>query len=159
MALAVRQIGPDDWRDWRGARLEALRVAPESFGTRLADVVDAEDAWRSRIDAADGCFLATIDGAVVGMVAADPAEDGLSLQSMFVTERARGHGVGRALVDAVVHHADGRPVHLCVVEGNTRARTVYERAGFRHDGAEADADRHLHLDYIPDSEEPHHHAR
>lgn len=153
MVLAVRQIGPDDWRDWRAVRLQALRDDPEFFGTRLSDVDDRESAWRARIEAADACFLAVLDGSTCGMVAADPTPEGLRLQAMFVTGQAREHGVGQALIDSVVKHAGDRPLHLCVVEDNPQASSVYERAGFLHDGAEPDADGHLFMHYVSRSQQ------
>jgi len=153
MGLAVRHIGPDDWREWRTVRLQALRDDPESFGTRLQDVDDRESAWRSRITAAEACFLAILDGSACGMVAVDHLPQGLRLQSIFVSGQARGHGVGRALIEAVVNHAGDRPLHLCIVEGNSAARSVYERIGFRHDGADVDADGHLFMHYISGTEQ------
>ncbi len=55
------------------------------------------------------------------------------VDGIFVDERARGQGVGSALVEEIKHRArqDGRKaVRLEVAERNTRARALYERHGF-----------------------------
>jgi GNAT superfamily N-acetyltransferase len=52
---------------------------------------------------------------------------------MFVLPEARGHGVGEALIAAVLDWAGARnatSVHLWVTETNKPARLLYERCGF-----------------------------
>lgn len=62
------------------------------------------------------------------------------LFGMAVRPEARGRGVGRALVEAVVAHARARPgthvVTLTVTEGNAPAERLYAACGFRAFGTE-----------------------
>jgi len=56
------------------------------------------------------------------------------MDGIFVAPEARGQGVGTGLLDAVAAEAQRRgyaEVRLDVVEGNDRARALYEREGFR----------------------------
>ena len=56
---------------------------------------------------------------------------------MFVRPRARGRGVGEALIAAVLDWARARnatSVHLWVTEINKPARLLYERCGFSPTG-------------------------
>ena len=56
------------------------------------------------------------------------------MDGIVVTEEARGQGVGTALLDAVSTLARDRgypEVRLDVIDGNPRARALYERVGFR----------------------------
>ncbi|MDJ0946223.1 MAG: GNAT family N-acetyltransferase [Kiloniellales bacterium] len=72
-------------------------------------------------------------GFVLGRVAAEEAE----LLTLGVRPAARGLGVGRALVDAMVFRSaalGARKVFLEVAEDNTAARTLYLSAGFREVG-------------------------
>ena len=65
----------------------------------------------------------------------------LLMDGIFVDEAARGKGVGTALLDAIVAHADGAGCHevrLDVIDTNPRARALYERQGFEPSG-EVDA--------------------
>jgi ribosomal protein S18 acetylase RimI-like enzyme len=59
---------------------------------------------------------------------------------MYVTPEARGSGAGRALLAAVLKHAEGRPgllrVNLTVTEGNAPAVHLYQSAGFEGYGVE-----------------------
>src|ERR1019366_4890556 len=61
----------------------------------------------------------------------------VELVSMWVRPQARGHGVGAALIAAVIDWAkvsDATAVHLWVNEANTRARLLYQRCGFAPTG-------------------------
>ena len=62
------------------------------------------------------------------------------LEDLFVTDEARGTGVGRALIEAAFERARGRGcrrIQLDVAEDNRRAIDVYRAAGF---GTEPGAD-------------------
>lgn len=61
------------------------------------------------------------------------------LAALYVDPCVGASGVGRALLDHALGalHEDGRDdITLWVFAANTRARHLYERAGFRPDGAE-----------------------
>lgn len=154
--LEVRRIGAEDWSDWREMRLRALAESPDAFGSRLEEVDDRECSWRSRIDAADACFLAYAGDVAVAMVAADPTSDGIALQSMFVAAEARRHGVGRRLIDAVVTVAGHRPLVLGVVAANLPAVRAYQCAGFTHDDTVSGIDCELTMRFVPPTQENHH---
>lgn len=67
------------------------------------------------------------------------AEGQLLMDGIFVDARARGQGVGRALLDAVCQTAQARgcaEVRLDVIDTNPRARALYEREGFMAQGQE-----------------------
>jgi GNAT superfamily N-acetyltransferase len=136
--VLVRETVMDDWRALRDIRLEALRDEPTAFGTRYEEeALRAEAHWRHRI-ARGGTFLAYIPevsaSEPVGLIGGYQQDPGtVELISMFVRPRARGHGVGEALVAAVVRWARARnaaTVHLWVTETNAHARALYQRCGF-----------------------------
>jgi GNAT superfamily N-acetyltransferase len=143
--LKLRELGPDEWRDFRDLRLQALTEAPYAFGSRLTDWQDAaEERWRGRLSAVAYNVIAEFDGRPAGMAGGslegdDPAE----LISMWVAPFARGRGVGSALIDAVAEWAAGvRPgeLRLQVVDGNEHAIRMYERNGFVDRGVVAGTD-------------------
>ena len=141
MAL-VRETGMDDWPALREIRLAALRDAPDAFASTYPreETLD-EAAWRARI-ARGGCFLAYVPeisaSEPVGLAGGYEAEPGtVGLISMWVRPQARGHGVGEALIAAVLDWAQARharSVHLWVTETNQPARGLYERCGFKPTG-------------------------
>jgi GNAT superfamily N-acetyltransferase len=136
--VLVRETAMGDWRALRDIRLTALRDAPDAFGSTYAEQAVFEEAdWRRRI-AGGGTFLAYIPevnaSEPVGLIGGYQEEPGvIELVSMFVRPRARGRGVGEALIAAVIGWAAGRnagSVHLWVTETNKHACLLYERCGF-----------------------------
>ncbi len=98
------------------------------------------DAWtpenvRAELAGGSGTDVVALDdtGEVAGFVRYQP-ESGY-LASLYVAPDAGGRGVGRALLAYALDAMPGRDVVLWVFEANDRARTLYERAGFRPDGA------------------------
>ena len=134
--VLVREAVSADWQALRDIRLEALRDVPSAFGSTYQGEAGRPAAhWRDRI-ARGGTFLAYLPGTsdpagLIGGYSEDPQT--VSLVSMYVRPRARGRGVGDALVATVVNWADQKnatTVHLWVTETNAAARALYERCGF-----------------------------
>jgi GNAT superfamily N-acetyltransferase len=136
--VLVRETVVGDWQALRDIRLEALRDAPTAFGsTYEREAPRGEADWRNWISRG-GTFL----GYLPDLGAPEPAgligcyqEDPLTVElvSMYVRPRARGRGVGEALVATVVNRAgktSATTVHLWVTETNAPARALYERCGF-----------------------------
>jgi ribosomal protein S18 acetylase RimI-like enzyme len=135
--VELRVLTPDEWRDWRVLRLEALTEAPYAFSSMLEEWADApEERWRARLDPEGSQhLLAFDDGRPVGMAtgvlgdAGEPAH----LFSMYVGPAARGTTLAGELIDAIERWATdhGSPA-LCldVRADNARAVRVYERKGF-----------------------------
>jgi RimJ/RimL family protein N-acetyltransferase len=90
------------------------------------------------------------DGALVGVAGLGRQRTRKSrhrggVWGMYVAPEARGRGVGRALLDALIAHArtvDGlHRLELGVEATNTAARELYLRAGFTPYGVQPDAYR------------------
>jgi len=88
-------------------------------------------------------FVADHDGEWIGLATGlandpdDPNDPRPVLVGMFVAPAARGHGVGRALVEAVVAWTrDRRAKALClwVTSTNDSAIALYTKCGFRRTG-------------------------
>lgn len=127
---------PDDWERWRTIRLRSLQQDPDAFGSsHTREVAHTEDEWRARLGFR-ASVLAEVDGVDVGLGAGFSDAPGmLMVVAMWTEPRARGRGVGRAVLEHVVGvaHARGLQAHLWIVEGN-RAQHLYESAGFVPDG-------------------------
>ena len=135
--VLVRATVLDDWQAMRDIRLEGLRDAPDAFGSTYArDAAFGPAEWHRRATR-DGSFFAFIPELAepAGLAGGyeEEAPGVVELISMFVRPQARGHGVGEALVDAVVAWAKDKgaaSVHLWVTESNKPAIRLYERCGF-----------------------------
>ena len=146
--VQLQVLTPDDWPVWRELRHRALGEAPYAFGSVLADWQgegDREERWRGRLADVAHNVVARVAGEAVGMASGTaPDSDGVvELISMWVSPRARGLGVGDALVGEVVRwaRAGGAAVlALDVVETNAAAIGLYERHGFAAVGPVEDPD-------------------
>jgi ribosomal protein S18 acetylase RimI-like enzyme len=145
--MRVELFGEDDWVVFREIRLRSLLDSPDAFGsTNGEESSQTERGWR---DWAAGRWRGGTAQAFAGLGAAGDvvgtatgaefdAEPGLGrLYAMWVAPDARGAGIGRALVDAVVEWTRARGctrLVLSVTETNEGARRFYERCGFADTG-------------------------
>ena len=136
--VVVRAATMEEWQVLRDIRLDALRDAPNAFGSTYAEQVASVEAdWRRRLSRG-GTFFAYVPEVngdePTGLVGAFQGNPGtVELVSLWVRPHARGLGVGEALVAAVVDWArarNARSVHLWLTETNRHARILYERCGF-----------------------------
>ena len=142
-AVEVRQARAGDWRELRELRLRALADAPGAFASTLErDAAIPEAEWRRRAGGGPTSvsFIARQGDAGIGMAAvvAEPGVPGrMQLVGMWVDPAHRRGGVAWALLGLAVRWArrrQARELTLWVVEGNTAARALYQRAGFRPTG-------------------------
>jgi DNA-binding MarR family transcriptional regulator/GNAT superfamily N-acetyltransferase len=148
-----------------------IRYAAEYGWDRSIEGIAAQiaaDFLRSHDPAREACWMAEVDGTVVGSVycvreatasehrseeragsgaSAEPSNehrdaDTARLRLLMVTPEARGHGVGRRLVEECVRFARAagyRRMKLWTHEELTAARRIYAKVGFTLDSSE----RHL----------------
>jgi GNAT superfamily N-acetyltransferase len=150
--IAVRAAVPSDAPQMAALHVRAWRatyagILPDGFLAGLK-AADREAMWRRSLTVPELApaerviLVAEADGALLGLAAAGHArgddELGLGeLYSIHVDPPAWGQGVGRALLAAAMTWLDARFAAsiLWVVDGNRRARALYERTGWTPDGA------------------------
>jgi len=94
----------------------------------------------SDLAAVYGLFGALWRVLLLGLLERDTEDRRFLVDGIFVAENARGQGVGSRLLDAIAQEAALRgygEVRLDVVEGNDRARALYERSGFHAVGTQS----------------------
>jgi GNAT superfamily N-acetyltransferase len=131
-------VTSEGWEQVRDVRLRALADAPFAFGSRLEEEQDRPEAfWRSRLESqAAATFLANRGHETVGLVRTFVEPEDITsakLVSMWVAPPARGEGIGRRLVAAVIRWArdhNATSIELWVTETNASARGLYESCGF-----------------------------
>jgi GNAT superfamily N-acetyltransferase len=123
----------DAWAPlWDGYNAFYERVGPTAVSAEQTDLT-----WARFLDASEPmhALVAELDGRVVGMTHylfhrnTTMANDICYLQDLFTAPAARGHGVGRALIEAVsaAARAAGSPrVYWLTHETNTTARALYD---------------------------------
>jgi ribosomal protein S18 acetylase RimI-like enzyme len=139
----IRRLTPADAWVYRAIRLDGLKHHPEAFGSTFDAEAVKPLAWfidRLGQSTVFGAFRHTETLGVAGFAVRSgekEAHKGL-LWGMYVRPQARGTGVARRLVEAVIESA--RPcvelLQLSVVVGNERARRLYAGLGFVEYGIE-----------------------
>ena len=116
--------------------MAAVFVAAWRGGYRGIVPDDVIDAWtveraREELDGRDALDVDIVTDEVDGFVRYRPGY----IASLYVHPAAAGRGVGTALLRHALADIGDTPVRLWVFEANARARSLYERDGFRPDGA------------------------
>ena len=147
--ISIRQLTPGDAALYRSVRLAGLKESPEAFGSTFQAEFTKPLAWF--FDRVSNCevFGAFLDAEILGIAGfavrneEKEAHKGL-LWGMYVRPSARGAGVARRLVEAVIAHARPRVelIQLSVVVGNEQARRLYARLGFVEYGIEKKSLKH-----------------
>ncbi|AOI50134.1 putative acetyltransferase [Burkholderia oklahomensis] len=136
-AVEVRRLSASLAADYRAIRLAALQDMPDAFGSTYdVEVARPLTAFAERL-AGTIVFGAYVGGRIAGMAGFKRLDGAKArhkgfLWGMYVAPDARRHGVGAALLDAVLAAAAEavEQVTLAVVDGNGAARAFYERHGF-----------------------------
>jgi dTDP-4-amino-4,6-dideoxy-D-galactose acyltransferase len=139
----VRMAGPDD-----SDRVLELSVALARFSRFAQDrrfpsdrIEEMYRTWALN-DLQHGDVIVGNDGG--GVVALSRRAQALAVDLVYVEDSARGAGLARALLDAVIATAGGDVVTVATDVRNVQAVRLYESAGFR--ARSLDAILHLWLD-------------
>jgi putative acetyltransferase len=141
----VRAARPRDARACLAVTWEATNERPRTLMTSPEEFWSVR-AWRThRQDwGPDGVWLvAEVDGSVVASLGCErgrrPRERHLCEFGVTVGRAHRGIGVGRALLQTLeiwAREVGVEKIMLRVFDGNTRARTLYEKMGYVTEGVE-----------------------
>jgi GNAT superfamily N-acetyltransferase len=135
--MIVRPLDAGDWDAWAPLWRGYLRFYRARMGDDIGRIA-FERLTGPREDMAG--FVAEAEGALIGFVnlvthASTWTPAGVCyLQDLFVDGAARGHGAGRALIEAVYHFADERGlggVYWHTQEFNADARALYDTLAAR----------------------------
>jgi GNAT superfamily N-acetyltransferase len=137
--MEIVHLGPGEGERLREVRLRALQDTPDAFGSSYAREIEfPPQKWAERLADQDArWWVATRDGADLGLVCVRLEEGAAHLLSMWVAPEARKDGVGSRLVDAAVEWArttGAEEIGLWAVDRNHAARALYARKGFTPSG-------------------------
>src|SRR5271170_8063221 len=114
-----------------------------------ADLMASSEPWTTLNVSKEKClivcrdpeyllYIAHADGRPSGFIILHP--HGLAgspyIKSIAVEERARSHGIGRAMIEFSenLFRSESKHIFLCVSSFNARAQLLYERLGFQKVG-------------------------
>jgi GNAT superfamily N-acetyltransferase len=131
--VLIRPVGEDERAAW-----EPLWQGYLTFYKTTLPPENTEAAWKRFHDPDEPMFLlgAYVDGKLTGIVqylfhrSTWTPGNYCYLQDLFVSESGRGHGVGRALIEAVYENAKqagASRVHWLTQTTNAQARILYDQ--------------------------------
>ena len=144
----IRCLEPGDADALIALRRQALSEEPLAFGASLDDdpTLSADRLRASLADAGRFAIVGAFDAeALVGMAGLFrmekvKARHRAMIWGMYVTQAARGRGIGAAILRGAIDRARSWPgilqVHLSVTETSEEAGRLYRSMGFRQWGVE-----------------------
>jgi GNAT superfamily N-acetyltransferase len=132
-SIVIRPVGADERAAWEPLWNGYLAFYRATLAAGASDI-----AWQRFHDPGEPMFLlgAYVDGKLTGIVqylfhrSTWTPGNYCYLQDLFVSESARGRGVGRALIEAVYDKAKAAGasrVHWLTQTGNSQARILYDQ--------------------------------
>ena len=133
MSATIRPVASSDEAAWRELFLAYGEFYETHFNT---DTLDGVWGWLMSDDHPERCFVAEVEGSVVGFAHLQRQVDtfragtGWFLDDLFVHPHHRGHGIARALIDALTAFAaahGGGELRWITASDNHTAQALYDR--------------------------------
>ena len=133
--MTIRELEETDWPS-------VAAIFEEGIATGLATFESAAPDWPAWDDShlpGKLRLVAEEDGEVVGFAALSPVSSrdayrGVAENSVYVSERARGRGLGSALLNELVRRSEEAgiwTIQTSIFPENLPSLAVHQRAGFR----------------------------
>jgi L-amino acid N-acyltransferase YncA len=133
-SVAIDRMLPDDWEEVRRIYLEGIATGNATFEIQAPDWPkwDAAHRREPRLVARDG-------GRLLGWASLSPVSNrcvygGVAEVSVYVGEDARGRGVGRALLEALVRQSEETGIWTLqagIFPENEASVAIHKKCGFR----------------------------
>ncbi|HKC64956.1 MAG TPA: GNAT family N-acetyltransferase [Pyrinomonadaceae bacterium] len=137
MEYIIDTMNPADWDQVRSIYLEGIKTGQATFETEAPDWVrwDASHLPECRL-------IARVDEAIAGWTALSPVSArrvyrGVAELSLFIAERFRGLGYGRALLEALITCSERHGIWTLqagILAENVSSLALHRKCGFREVG-------------------------
>jgi L-amino acid N-acyltransferase YncA len=135
--VGIRELRPGDWPTVAAIYGEGIETGDATLESRIPTWPEWDAGHRQ-----DCRLVATRDGEVVGWTALSGYSDravysGVAWESVYVAARARGSGIGRRLLEALVERSEAAGIWTLLAGvqlENGASLALHERVGFRRIG-------------------------
>jgi RimJ/RimL family protein N-acetyltransferase len=144
-SITIRQLGTDDYEQFRAFRLAALTEAPGNFyRSRAEEETMAREQWLQRLDGRTSAIFGLFDGEVlIGITSVytdpdDPSGATAAFAMTYLKPAYRGRGLVDLFYKARLEWTRARSFNRLRVwhrAGNAASKRAIERHGFRFVGA------------------------
>ena len=133
-AFKIRSMTPADWPEVHRIYAEGIATGYATFELSVPSFEDWDSAH------VRGCrFVAESPDGLLGWVALSPVSGrcvygGVAEVSVYVSERARGRGVGKALMEILINSSESEgywTLQAGIFPENTGSIRLHEKMGFR----------------------------
>lgn len=154
----VRRIEANEWQIYKSLRLNALKLAPEAFGSRYEDAIKLPDSeWQERVkhyaDADDRVNLIVFmgeraAGMVSGFLRDLNGDREAEMVQMWIEPEFRGYKLGADLIDGLkswAYRNSCKRIRCDVVDSNSSAMKLYLSSKFVPTGKRTPDEDRPHL--------------
>jgi L-amino acid N-acyltransferase YncA len=134
MPLTIATMTPGDWPAVRAIFEEGIAAGNATFETEAPDWPAWDAAHLTSVRLVAHAKDGSVGWAALSPVSRRRCYAGVAEVSVYVAERARGRGVGRALLDALVVASEGEglwTLQAVVFPDNSASIRLHEACGFR----------------------------
>lgn len=132
--VTIDTMQPEDWPVVRAIYLEGIATGNATFETDAPDW----ETW-DRAHRPDCRLVARRDGQIVGWAALSPVSSrcvyaGVAENSIYIAEAARGRGIGKALLSALIEASERAGIWTLqtgIFPENSASVRLHESCGFR----------------------------
>src|SRR5215471_14932424 len=133
-SIAIDRMLPDDWEEVRHIYLEGIATGNATFETEAPDWPKWDASHRSepRLVVRDGSKL--LGWACLSPVSGRCGYGGVAEVSVYVAEEARGRGIGRALLEALIRESENAGIWTLqagIFPENEASIAIHQKCGFR----------------------------
>ncbi len=145
----IRQLKPEDWKDYREIRLEALRVNGEFFCPSKDNTKFTEADWTNHLENPNSAIFGIYKGSQIvgltGIVRENNDANATSAQMVmsYIKKEFRGQGLSKMFYDARIAWAKSQSdIKTLVVEhrdDNFASEGAHKKFGFEYVGSSMQA--------------------
>ena len=145
MTLRIEPMTADDWAAVRRIYAEGIATGDATLEREAPGLGPLRPVASARLPAGRPSLGPGADGAIVGWTALSAllrrgaSTAGVAWESVYVAEAARGRGVGRALLEALIPASEAAGFWTLlagVIADNAASLALHERVGFRRVGVQ-----------------------